>query len=228
MSTRDSICFQRFLAAVSALATLLSAYSAAAGVIHGHVRMAAGGEVTRAGNAYPGRASSLPMSRAMVHGAVTDAVLWLERVPAAADTARGGPRPRLAQKDQSFAPRVLPVCVGTAVDFPNMDPIFHNVFSASPVKRFDLGKYPRGQSKRVLFDKPGLVNVYCDIHSNMEAFVLVLTTHVFTQPDADGAYALAPVPAGSYTLHAWHPDLRELRREVRIPDQGDVALDLDW
>ena len=168
----------------------------AAAAIHGTLHGAHEPEGVRAHNAYPGRASSLPTARMMAHGLVTDAIVWLERVPASADTVFPGPRPKLAQKDQCFQPRVLPVAVGTGVDFPNMDPIFHNVFSASPIKRFDLGKYPRGQSKRVVFDRPGLVNVYCDIHSDMEAFVLVLTTHVFTQPDANGAFALPPVQIG--------------------------------
>jgi plastocyanin len=163
-----------------------------------------------------------------MHGAAGDAVLWLEKVPAAADTAAGDPHPRLAQKDQCFLPRVLPVAVGTRVDFPNLDPIFHNVFSASPIKRFDLGKYPRGHSKSVVFDKPGLVNVYCDIHSHMEAFVLVLPTHAYVQADADGGFALPPVPGGHYTLHLWHPDERELTREVDVPASGNLTLDLGW
>lgn len=200
---------------------------ATAGVIRGHLRLSRPATAAAAVNAYPGRASSMAMARTMEHGAVTDAVLWIERVPAAADTARGGPRPRLAQKDQAFLPRVLPVAVGASVEFPNLDPIFHNVFSASPVKRFDLGKYPRGQSKRVIFDKAGLVNVYCDIHSGMEAFVLVLPTHVFTQPENTGRYALPPVPGGTYMLHVWHPDRGEIRREVQVPVSGDLALDLE-
>lgn len=209
------------------LACALRGSPASAGVIRGHLRLSTPATTVSAVNAYPGRASSMAMSKAMEHGAVADAVVWIEKVPTAADTAAGGPRPRLAQKDQSFLPRVLPVAVGTSVDFPNLDPIFHNVFSASPVKRFDLGKYPRGQSKRVIFDKAGLVNVYCDIHSGMEAFVLVLPTHVFTQPANTGRYALPPVPGGTYTLHIWHPDRGEIRREVQVPASGDVALDLE-
>jgi len=134
----------------------------------------------------------------------------------------------MEQKDQAFGPRVLAVPVGATVAFPNRDPIFHSVFSVSPVKRFDLGKYGRGKSKSVRFAKAGVVNVYCDIHSDMEAFVLVLTTHVFTQPDGNGAFALPPVPAGDYTLHVWHPDRPELKREVQVPASGELALDLDW
>jgi len=205
----------------------VAAAAASAGVIRGQLRIAGSGIATASTNAYPGRASSMAVAKPMMHGAPNNAVIWLARVPAAADTARPATRPRLAQKDQCFMPRVLPVAVGTTVDFPNLDPIFHNVFSASPAKRFDLGKYPRGQSKRVVFDKPGLVNVYCDIHSDMEAFVLVLATHVFAQPDAGGRYALPAVPAGSYTLHVWHPDRPEVRREVQVPESGDLVLDLD-
>jgi plastocyanin len=207
---------------------LLLGTSATAGVVRGTLHAPPPMAAMPMSAAYPGRASSLPNPHLMIHGAVTDAVVWLEKVPASADTATTAARPRLAQKDECFVPRVLPVAVGTGVDFPNLDPIFHNVFSASPVKRFDLGKYPRGQSKRVLFDKPGLVNVYCDIHAHMEAFVLVLSTHIFTQPDAAGAFALPPVPPGSYLLHVWHPDLREFQRDVTVPPQGDVALDLSW
>ncbi len=214
--------------AIAALLAVSVAPAARAATIRGTLHATHDVQDVRSHNAYPGRASSLPMSRMMAHGAVGDAVVWLEHVPASADTVVPGPRPKLAQKDQCFQPRVLPIAVGTAVDFPNMDPIFHNVFSASPIKRFDLGKYPRGQSKRVVFDKPGLVNVYCDIHSDMEAFVLVLTTHVFTQPEANGEFALPPVPPGDYVLHVWHPDRSELRRDVQVPAKGDLVLDLDW
>lgn len=200
----------------------------AAGVVRGSVHVPSMEQEAPAPNAYAGRASSLPHVMTMTHGAPGDAVVWLERVPSAADTASPAPHPKLAQKDQCFQPRVLPVAVGTTVDFPNLDPIYHNVFSASPIKRFDLGKYPRGHSKSVTFDRAGLVNVYCDIHSHMEAFVLVLPTHVFAQADTDGHFALPPVPPGNYTLHLWHPDLHEVKREVVVPADGDLTLELGW
>jgi hypothetical protein len=109
-----------------------------------------------------------------------------------------------------------------------MDPIYHNVFSPSPLKRFDLGKYPRGESRAVTFNRPGVVNVFCDIHSDMEAFVLVLPHHAFTQPDADGRYALPALPPGHYVVRAWHPDLQEIRREVDVPESGDLQVDLSF
>ena len=181
-------------------------------------------------NPYPGQAGSMPGMHTPQRGLVTDAIVYLERVPADADSilAKLPSHPQLAQRDQAFVPRVLPVAVGTSVEFPNQDPIYHNVFSVSPVKRFDLGKYPRGQSKRVLFSRPGLVNVYCDIHSDMEAFVLVLPNHAFTQPSAAGAFSLDGIPAGHYALHVWHPDLGELKREVDVPDGSDAAVELSY
>jgi plastocyanin len=210
------------------VAVMTCVASAHAGAVRGVVHVPVTGSKDAAPNPYPGRASSMAHAAHIVRGLAEDTVVWLENVPAAADTGRHDPRPRLAQKDQAFVPRVLPIHVGTVVDFPNQDPIYHNVFSASPIKRFDLGKYPRGQSKPVKFDKPGMVNVYCDIHSHMEAFVLVLTTRAFAQPSGDGTFALPAVPAGHYTLHIWHPDLKEQTRSVEVPAAGDAVVEIGW
>ena len=199
-----------------------------AGEIRGTLRLSPSStESSAAPNPYPGTAHALAAPRHPPRGLVTDAVIWIEQVPAGADPAASGPVPRLAQKDQSFVPRVLPVAIGTPVDFPNMDAIYHNVFSLSPVRRFDLGKYPRGQSRRVVFGKPGLVNVYCEIHSDMEGFIVVLPNHVFTQPDDSGSFRLPPLPAGRYVLHMWHPDRPEVKREVTVPASGTVTVDLE-
>jgi plastocyanin len=178
---------------------------------------------------YAGQAGSLAHVPPVVHGTPVDAVIYLDRIPATAEStlARAAGTPRLVQRDQSFDPRVLAIAVGTTVEFPNADPIFHNVFSVSPVKRFDLGRYPKGHSKRVTFDRPGLVNVYCEIHSNMAAFVLVLPHHAFAQPAADGAFALPDVPPGHYQLHVWHPDLPEIVRDIDLPAVG-TTLDLRY
>lgn len=209
------------------LLVLALATPAAAGEIRGTLRLPdTGMDVTTSPNPYPGTARAMAMPHHTQRGLASDAVIWVEEIPAGADPPARSPAPRLAQKDQAFAPRVLPVAVGTAVDFPNLDPIYHNVFSLSPVRRFDLGKYPRGHSKRVVFDRTGLVNVYCDIHSDMEAFVLVLPHHVFTQPDANGDFHLPPLPAGHYVLRMWHPDRPGLRRDVEVPADGAVTVDL--
>lgn len=178
-------------------------------------------------NAYPGQAGSMASHRMSPRGAVQDAVLWFERIPAVADSAlalSAPARPKLAQKDQCFMPRVVSVSVGGAVDFPNQDPIYHNVFSVSTVRRFDLGKYPKGHSRSVTFPKAGVVNVYCDIHSDMAAFVLVAPNRAYTQPGADGTFALPDVPAGRYVLHVWHPDFGAFEREVDLAEDRTLAL----
>ena len=179
-------------------------------------------------NAYPGHADAMASHKMSPRGAVVDAVLWLERVPAAAESALAAlpvpPRPRLAQKDQCFMPRVVSVSVGGAVEFPNQDPIYHNVFSVSTTRRFDLGKYPQGQSRSVTFPKAGLVNVYCDIHSDMAAFVRVTPNRAYAQPAASGEWALPEVPPGRYTLHVWHPDFGSFEREVEAGPDRPLAL----
>ncbi|HXJ71107.1 MAG TPA: carboxypeptidase regulatory-like domain-containing protein, partial [Verrucomicrobiae bacterium] len=125
-----------------------------------------------------------------------------------------------------FDPRVVVVPVGGTVDFPNLDPIYHNVFSVSPPRRFDLGKYPRGQSRSITFRKSGQVNVFCDIHSDMAGFILVVPDRHWTRPAADGSYSLPDLPAGRCRLRAWHPDFPARVFEVEVPASGDVTLDV--
>jgi plastocyanin len=202
---------------------------ATAGVIHGTLRVPPSAPPRLASaNAYPGSAGTMAGAHAPEHGLVSDAVIYVDHVPAAAESAlslAAGERPRLAQKGQMFVPRVVAIAVNSNVEFPNQDPIYHNVFSLSPTRRFDLGKYRRGGSRTVNFPKPGLVNVYCDIHSNMEAFILVLPHHGFTRPRASGEFRLPDLPAGTYVLHAWHPDLGERTVSVEVPEVGLVAVD---
>ena len=207
-----------------ALATMAGVTEA--GVIRGVVRVPALASSSPALDPYPGRASSLPGRRPVQRGLPEDTVVWIDQIPAGADSLMrtGQRRPRLAQRDQSFAPRVLAIAAGSAVDFPNEDPIFHNVFSLSPVKRFDLGKYPRGQSRTVTFNKPGVVPVFCDIHSDMAAWIVVTPNSAYTRPDADGAFRLGPLPAGRYTVHAWHPDFARFVRDIQVSDAEDASL----
>jgi plastocyanin len=158
--------------------------------------------------------------RSALHGVV----VYLEGVPRAAGTP---PAARMEQKGERFVPRVLPVAVGTTVVFPNTDPIFHNVFSLSGAKAFDLGRYPRGESKSVRFDKPGIVQVFCHIHSDMRAVVLVLDTSAWAVPDDDGHYALGSVPPGEYTLVTWHERAQPIRRKVHVIAGGTVVENVD-
>ncbi len=205
---------------------------AAAGVIRGTLRVPPPAAAPAAPmNAYPGSAGSMAGMHAPRRGLAGDAVLYVSDVPAHAESAlaaAAGPAPLLAQKDQRFVPRVVAIAANTAVEFPNLDPIFHNVFSLSPTRRFDLGKYPRGSSRQVLFPKPGLVNVYCDIHSDMEAFVLVLPHHGFARPAASGEFELPALPAGAYVLNVWHPDLGGQSVTVEVPQVGAVEVDLSF
>jgi plastocyanin len=120
------------------------------------------------------------------------------------------------QRELTFVPHVLPILAGSTVEFPNSDPVYHNVFSYSKAKTFDLGRYPTGHSKAVTFDKPGVVKVYCDMHSQMNAFILVLANPFFTLTDEHGDYLIREVPAGTYNVKAWFARLPEKTASVTI------------
>jgi plastocyanin len=131
------------------------------------------------------------------------------------------------QRGETFVPHVLAITVGTTVDFPNSDPFFHNVFSLSRTRPFDLGRYARGQSKSVRFDRPGVVQVFCDIHSHMSAYILVFAHRYFAVTDAGGRYWIDRVPPGSYTVAVWYEGSVRERRSVMLRDDGDV-MDADF
>jgi plastocyanin len=133
--------------------------------------------------------------------AKADVVVWLEAAagqPVAAET-----RVVLDQRNLQFSPRVLAISTGTTVEFPNNDRVFHNVFSFRDGKRFDLGLYPIGSVKLVEFDKPGVSRLFCNIHPQMAAYVVVVDSPWFAVSSASGAFTLSEVPAGTYTYHAW-------------------------
>ncbi len=134
--------------------------------------------------------------------------------------------PSIRQIDETFVPHVLPILSGTTVDFPNFDPFFHNVFSLSGAKSFDLGRYPQGQHRSVRFDRPGIVKVFCHIHSHMSAVILVFAHPYFCMPDSQGRFKLLSVPLGNYTLVAWHERLKPKRQEVSVVEGKPLTLDL--
>jgi plastocyanin len=132
---------------------------------------------------------------------------------------------KITQKGAVFSPHVLPVVTGTIVEWPNHDDIFHNVFSISDAKPFDLGLYKHPEVKRITFDKPGRIDVFCSIHSAMNCIILVLPTAHFATADERGRYAITNVPAGTYKLKAWHERLPCQVKEVTVPETGEVQID---
>jgi plastocyanin len=127
----------------------------------------------------------------------------------------------MEQKDRQFVPDLLVIPSGSSVSFPNMDPIFHNVFSLSKPKTFDLGNYSKGQTRLVTFPKPGIVFVNCRLHPNMTATIVVSPNRWNTVADASGSFALHGVPPGTHTIVAWHKTAGFFREKVEVtPSRG--------
>ena len=118
------------------------------------------------------------------------------------------------QRNAEFVPHVLPIQRGTVVEFVNRDNTYHNVFSLSPTKKFNIGRRPTGESVPIQFDKEGIVHVFCDIHSHMSAYIIVLDSPYYVQPDEHGNYSFENIPVGIYTLKIWHE--RYTKREQAI------------
>src|SRR5437762_1374944 len=131
------------------------------------------------------------------------------------------------QRDETFVPHVLAIVAGTTVDFPNNDETYHNVFSLSRARSFDLGRYAAGRSKSIRFDRPGIVRVFCDIHSHMSAFILVFNHPFFAMTDAEGRYRIENIPPGSYNVVAWNEGLASEPRVAVIPDAPTLKAAVD-
>jgi plastocyanin len=145
------------------------------------------------------------------------------------------------QRNLEFVPHVLPVLIGATVDFPNNDKVDHNVFSMSRTKKFNLGSYPAGESKSVVFDKPGIVELRCDVHAEMAAYILVMKNPYFAVTDKQGHFIIPAsnhlkqigltgvkdLAPGKYFIKTWHEKLKTLRKAVVVPENGDVTIQLD-
>ncbi len=151
-------------------------------------------------------------------------VVYLDPAPRAAFDVRDEPRARMNQRDETFIPHVLAIVAGTTVEFPNNDSTYHNVFSLSKARSFDLGRYAAGRSKAVRFDRPGIVRVFCEIHSHMSAYILVFSHRYFAVTDDEGRYRIDDVPPGSYTVMAWNEAMPTESQRVTVADAGEVDL----
>jgi plastocyanin len=138
------------------------------------------------------------------------------------------PIKELAQKDLTFVPVLLPIEVGTRVEFPNLDDTYHNIFSYSPTKRFDLGRYRPEERPipSVVFDRPGLVTLRCDIHEHMRGLILVLSTPYFAMTDTAGRFRLDKLPPGIYVLKAWIDSRTTREKPVELRDGQTLHVDL--
>jgi plastocyanin len=205
--------FERTILAVAASALLSAAGPLAAGdaVAQGRTGTVAGTvELQRKGS--PRRDHS-------------DVVVYLEGARAAKASASEGQEVR--QRNLTFVPALTVVTVGTEVSFPNDDRVFHNVFSMSRGNRFDLGLYRAGSAKSVTFNRPGVVDVYCNIHPQMVAVIKVLDTDHYAVTGADGRFRIANVPPGTYTLVAWQRHGRAHRGQVTVTAGGRTEVNLE-
>jgi class 3 adenylate cyclase/plastocyanin len=190
---------------------------AGTGAIEGLVTLQAPPRPRRSAQRYPG-------GQAETHAVQTlPAVVYLVGPVPGASSSAGAP-PTMMQRDTTFVPSVVAVRVGGTVGFPNGDPFFHNVFSYSSAKRFDLGRYPQGETKEVTFPDPGIVEVFCEVHEFMRGAILVTENPFYAAVGADGSFRIPDVPAGSYTIAFWHPDHHPLEQEVVLGLGGARAV----
>ena len=133
----------------------------------------------------------------------------------------------LDQRDATFLPHVLPIVKGTTVRFVNRDKTYHNVFSLSSPKKFNIGRRPTGEEVPVTFEKDGPVQVFCDIHSHMSAFILVMDNSLFVQPKADGTFVLRDVPPGGYTIQVWHERLTAAPQTITVKAGETVTVNFN-
>jgi plastocyanin len=151
-----------------------------------------------------------------------DVVVWLGGVPG----DDGPARTVLDQRNLTFLPRVVAVRVGTRVEMPNNDRVFHNVFSFKDGKRFDLGLYPVGTTRIVQFDQPGLSRIFCNIHPTMAAYVLAVDGSRVAVSDGEGRFAMPNVPPGTYEYHLWRPGAEPVKGSLTV--MAGRTVEVNW
>jgi len=175
---------------------------------------------------------AVPLVAGDIHGKVaakgardsSDAVVYLDSAPGNASVPPTA-HARMDQKNLQFLPHVLPVVVGTTVDFLNSDSVLHNVFTPDAcADRFNLGTFPQGQTKSFTFKKVCFAALLCKVHPEMEGFVAAVPTSYFAVTSADGSYAIKDVPDGTYTLKVWHPTLKAAQKSVVVKGATEVSF----
>ncbi len=217
---RRALCSIILVALFTGAATSQDKSDNATGEIRGTISVSASydvtGEITRGRslNRYETSGANTGKQLDPPYALSEKAVIYIESVPGTYEPPHT--HPQLDQRDMVFRPLVLPILIGSTVDFPNSDPLFHNVFSLSQAKEFDLGRYPKGQKKSVNFEQTGVVSVYCEIHSYMFATILVLQNPYFAVPNEDGNFILKNVPTGTYQLSFWYGRKKAETKSVTV------------
>lgn len=182
-------------------------YGRITGIVH---LVAPAGTPLRSG-AYPSRQVNRKTPAA---AEIANVVVFVKDAPA--QDALPVTRTSIAQRDEAFVPRITAITRGSIVEFPNFDPYFHNVFSLSRIGTFDLGRFRKGEKRERVFQRAGIVKVYCHIHSEMAATILVFDHRLYATPETSGAFAIDAVPAGTYALSAWHERIGETTKPVQV------------
>jgi plastocyanin len=203
---------------------LLTALTSAAGTIVGTVR--AEGKPELADSAKGGKYDSRKFKfvEKIDYSELTDFVVYIDQPVTNTTSAALKTLQVITQRDAVFRPAVLPVVVGTTIEWPNKDEIFHNVFSMSESNPFDLGLYKDPEVKKVQFKNPGRVDVFCSIHSQMNCVILVLPNSFYASTDKAGRFRIPNVPPGAYKLKAWHKRLPPDVQEIVVPEEGEAQV----
>lgn len=192
------------------------------GAVEGTVRLGAVDESSPAMlSPYARRRYSPPSAAGRGSSQAGDVIVYV--LTPASTPATAATRVSVAQRNLTITPHVTAIQVGTRVDFPNEDDVFHNLFSLSSAQPFNLGRYPQGQSRSQLFARPGIVRLFCDIHSDMSGVIMVLNTPHFTQPDASGRFRIANIPEGRHRVVAWHESAGSDTVEVVVGPNGSAT-----
>ena len=211
---------------ITVLLAVLAALTSVAGTIVGTVRAEGKPELAEAGNSKGGKYDSRKFKfvEKINYSEVSDFIVYIDQPLTNIPTAPLKTLQVITQRDAVFRPAVMPVLVGTTVEWPNKDDIFHNVFSISEPNPFDLGLYKDPEVKKVQFKTPGRVDVFCSIHAQMNCVILVLQNPFFGSTDQNGRFRIANVPPGTYKLKAWHKRLPPSVQEIVVPDNGEVQV----